>query len=159
MEGRGRLAGRHSLLLCRLYLSVRLFYCLSVSVAGRVEERARFTQRYKLSLRRVIMKPLCAASHVVMGAEAAIVSSGTVGSADGAVPSRDGTRRRGGKNWRIYQRKTSVLKNPTRQIAPRQGGKTASESSCREITGDGCFQYLPLQKEISQRGEITRIKS
>lgn len=135
-------------------------YRPSVAVSSRVEEHAGFTQRFKLSLWQPIMSPLFAALHIVMQTEAAIVfqRSGTVRSADGSVLGRDGTGVEWGVEVKGEWRKTSLTyKNHhslnTANLSSTVQGKTASRSRCSEITGDGCFQYLPLQKEICQRGK------
>lgn len=69
---------------------------------------------------------------------------------------RDGTGVERGVEVKEERRKTSLTyKNHhslnTANLSSTVQGKTASRSS--EITGDGCFQYLPLQKEICQRGK------
>lgn len=62
-------------------------------------------------------------------------------------------RKSGGKN-ESYIEKSSFSSRSKSFLS--SAGKTASGSGCSEITGDGCFQYLPLQKEIYQRwGKIS----
>lgn len=105
--------------------------CLCLSPGG-----GGLTQRCELSLRRVIMKPLCAASHVVTQTEAAIVLQSDVQAGVRAGRRRGEGERRG--NWSVYQRKTTVLSSLIWQTAPRPCRKAAG------LPGDGRRWVFPI---------------